>query len=410
MLATPMPIAAGATDEHVDPRVALTVWAPAHGETLLGATDPGDIQSLLEERTGYRIDWLPGDRQSAFADLVVRIASGQAPDLISSMPVNYYDYMVDQQVLMPLDDIATLSEYFPSVTEASWDRAKVAGTIFGVPQGMDLPLIRQDWLKNLNVSNPTTMQEYRSVLNEFKKRDANVTPMTGVPSTVWGGFSPFCRYYRACNVYEVRDGQIVDTRVQPSIALYLATLRDLVQDGLIDSDFARHDRATASQKVVSGNAGIWSPLLWSFGDVSVFTETNPQAHYQIAGPASNEEDDIVAMTCGVDVRFSAITVDSLHQDEAMRLLTKYQDVFNSARLTNAHCSPYEGILSKAVDGIPEYDRVAEALSNLTLDTFNNIILGSDPVEHAFEIYVNEWERLGGRDAQTSVNEWWSSNK
>lgn len=201
-----------------------------------------------------------------------------------------------------------------------------------------------------------------------------------------------------------RDGVIVDTRVLPETKDLLHLLRQLAEDGLLDPGFAASETNTVSEKVRSGNTGIWSPSLWNFRDVVAFSEQNPSAIFELVGPVSNVNGQLLGATCRPDVTFDAIAVDSLHPNAAIALLKEYHKSYNAVHSRAAQC---DDILTFAPANAV-YNEVQPALTELTNRRFNQIILGSGSVDDEFEEYVQEWKRRGGDSALVALNEWWSN--
>ena len=472
ILAAPLALAGASGEAAVAEPITLTVWTTANVEAFPDGQDENnnEIHSFLQEQTGYQLHWLIGSRESQLAKLSLLIASGDPPDLMSPLPPAFFGELINQRVLLPLEDLIQShgAVFNTIVPENLWASAKADGTIFGVPQEGAVqshggPLMRQDWLDEAGLAPPATVDDYVNVLRAFKSSHPDAIPMTGNAWGVRGGISPFCGYYGACTTYIEKAGEVVDTRVQPETKEFLALLRGLVEEGLLDLEYVINKQQNINEKVASGKVGMWSSSPWSLRDLlPAFEENNPSAKYSFIAPAVDRQG-----RAGVRQRepvrgFSVIAVDSAYPEETMDLLAQYagrQDIqdFVSYGIENVHYTVREDglkevtpeaetrkyniyyVIWNTVQGhldraklkhywdvyeptfkyslypdivtyappIKAHEEVKQALADLTNETFDKIILGQLPLA-AFDDYVQQWEKLGGATALAAVADWWAS--
>ena len=85
---------------------------------------------------------------------------------------------VEQGILTPLTDQVNASKVLsdPNVIPANeWEQVKTKdGQIYGVftkYQGGTMPIVRKDWLDELNLPEPATLDDYYNVLKAFTEQD-----------------------------------------------------------------------------------------------------------------------------------------------------------------------------------------------------------------------------------------------
>ena len=395
---------AGGTDEQIQEPIPLTVWAPWEASNF-GENSQDDTWDI-EEHTGYHINWLSGPHESPFADLVLLIVSGDAPDLLYSIPPGYYGELARQGVLLPIEGelIKPYQREFSNIPDDLWKTAEAQGTVYGVPHdsaswSTGVPTIRNDL--ETRVGDLSTAEGYVEFLRKLKTENPTSTPMTGVGSATWVGISPFCSFYDTCANYMLRNGEIVDTRVDPKTKELLGILHELVEEGLLDKNYVNNDSETLSEIVTHEKVALISfnnpwqiqQMLTELGEISdgrTYRPFLPQL-----GAMRNEE------LLSTPESFSSITVASRHPTDAMHLMAEYY------KLRGAYDSVY-----LPQDFGPEIlgnTDVSDRLNDLTVETFSRIIAGNESL-NAFDDFVEEWRNLGGEDVLEEVNSWWSDQE
>jgi putative aldouronate transport system substrate-binding protein len=145
-------------------------------------------------------------------------------------------------------------------------------------QGVNVLWIRGDWLKNLNLTPPKTMQELLALSRAFAKDDPDGD---GQDNTFGMGLSqylfdnvgdggPFFNGYHAYpNMwYPDSSGSLIYGGVQPDVKDALAALQAMYADGQLDMEFIVKDSGKLADDVVAGKFGMmfgswWNPA-WPF--------------------------------------------------------------------------------------------------------------------------------------------------
>jgi putative aldouronate transport system substrate-binding protein len=456
--------------------ITLTVWSPSNVEAFPAGMDENEnpIIEFLEEESGYDLNWMIGPQENATAKVSLMLASGDTPDLMSPVGKAMYGELVNQRLLLALDDLLENEGSFFQTSDAVpnelWLAARYQGALYGIPQEGSVqanggPLVRQDWLDELGLEQPTTVDDFYQVLTAFKNQYPDSIPMTGDAYSVRGGISPFAGAFNSAATYMELDGEVVDTRVTDDRREFLAFLAQLVQEGLLDQEYVINKGKNINEKVVSGSVGLFSSAPWGLRDLlPAFEEKNPGGEYSIIAPAV-DENGLAGVLERRPVRgFAVIPADAEYPSDAMKFLADYassddiQDFvsygiegehftvneeglkqvlpageerkFNiyyviwntpAAHLVRAKLkgfwptyepffkySLYKEITTYAPP-LPEVEEVKTPIADLTEEMFDKIIVGALPIS-AFDDYVDQWEQLGGPDALEAVRAWYASTQ
>jgi len=238
------------------------------------------------------------------------IASNDLPD---AMVVNLAQFtqMVNNEQLADLTD--TFNQYASPAVKQMMDSSKgialnavtFDGKIMAIPaltvpdDGYQLMWIRKDWLDQLKLEVPKTMDEVEKVAQAFVTQDpggngAGKTIGIGGPAN--GGqlyanflqptngnfaFDPVFFSYNAYPGFWVKgpDGKAAYGSILPETKTALARLADLYKKGLIDPQMGV--RKDAAESITSGQAGIYFGEWWNgYWPLPDAVKNNPSANWQ----------------------------------------------------------------------------------------------------------------------------------
>ena len=174
----------------VDEPVTLTYFISFSSE-IIQTLEENTMYQELERLTGVDIEWIhpAGDAQQAFQ---LMIASNDLPDLVENCMSCYTggaDMLVEEGIAIRLNDYAEYMPNYLGILEEYPDIAKEVYTDTGnlvafycVQTTQEPPWdgmrIRQDWLDELGLDMPTTIDELTEVLRAFRDEMGATVPMT----------------------------------------------------------------------------------------------------------------------------------------------------------------------------------------------------------------------------------------
>ncbi|MBY3619786.1 extracellular solute-binding protein [Acinetobacter sp. CUI P1] len=230
------------------------------------------------------------DANQADTKLSTAIASGRYPDIFSvkgSDLVKYAHTNVIADLTEAYEKYATpeLKAYLDTDKGASLSSAKVDGKLYAIPKitsGYDsvmMMFVRQDWLDNLGLQMPTTMDELVEVARAFTKNDPD---KNGKPDTygmalngmegfaMVSGIQAFFEGYGAAPghwngnfTFIEKDGQVIWGGDLPTeMKKGLTALQTMYKEGSLAQNFGTMDLTAINKDLGSGKAGIFFAPMW----------------------------------------------------------------------------------------------------------------------------------------------------
>ncbi len=212
------------------------------------------------------------------------LAAGQAPDYFSTT-VDTLATLAENGVIAPVDEyVDTIMPNVQALLEiernqVGFDGLSYGGEHYGFPTlYMEGPLsgvnvsslvIRTDWLENLDMEVPVTLDELHDVLYAFTYNDPDGN---GLDDTYGLGgnkthrfaaiFGAYGVYMKDINSWQEVDGQLVHSTTVEGSREALETLASWYEEGLIDPDKFIIEAAQAGEKFASSKFGVYEQSTW----------------------------------------------------------------------------------------------------------------------------------------------------
>lgn len=252
-----------------DPTVESNVFAKMDGATY----DDNVWTQLIEERLGYDVQylWIASSDDLFKQKFNAAIATGEMPD-ISSVDKIDLKRLVEADLLVDLGPYIEeyASDYLKGLIEAAGDAATKACTIDGVQYGLpffecDLETaqmlwLRQDWLDELKLEAPKTLDELKDILRAFKEHAGSDSIGLALSSDLFGNqfdIKGWCNAYGAYPGYWTEDGNgsLEYGSTTPEMKEALSSLAALYEEGLVNPEFFVNDTQKANEALVNGKCG-----------------------------------------------------------------------------------------------------------------------------------------------------------
>ncbi len=319
---------------------------------------PGLVGLLkIQDMAGVNIDWtvVCGSGDEINAQYLAMMASGNYPDIIQWQHNNDYTGGVSQMykdgIIIELNDV--IDKYMPNYKKLLEENPQVAKTLmddegrylyFTVinPLNSDLEkvavtwwglMMRQDWLDNVGMEAPTTIDEWYEVLTAFKNGDPNGNgEQDEIPFDAGSAglqlFMPAFGFQSGVYV-DPETGKVAYGQYGEKYKAYLETMQKWYAEGLIQNVFKDETGAaadTSDDNIYADLAGSWKGLsnYWEQRLPQVM-EKNPNADFvavqwpqYVNGSGEFYADDY---GMGYGDRYSAvISVDCKNVEAAARLI------------------------------------------------------------------------------------------
>lgn len=352
--------------------VSLTYWLPldtkvsAHSKTL----NDTEFAKALEKQTGIKVIYqhpAQGQEKEAFN---IMIASKELPDIIQNNWISGYaggpEKAMQDEIIIKVNDL--IDKYAPNYKKyISGDKALEkevktdTGSHYGFAnfKGDDFatvnygPLFRADWLKELGLPAPTTIDEFEAILKAFKDKKGIASPFTQ-GKNLNGEF--------IAGAYGININWFIDDNkkaaygpMTPQYKEYLTVLNRWYANGLLDKNFVSNDGNAVKANMLNGKSGATLGLLG--GDMSTWLSAmkDKEPKYDLVGvpyPVLKKGDKVKFaqkdwMYTGLTV---AITTSCKNPDIATRLL----DYAYSKEGDMLYNFGIEGVSYNMVNGTPTF--------------------------------------------------------
>lgn len=264
-------------------------WMPALSQCYSNYSEH-PAYAAAEEYTGVPVEYISCSMESAATEFNLMIASGSSYDILSSAATYYNGGVaagVRDGVLLDLTDL--MAEYVPDyykefITNDKWVKYattddETIGAIYSF-NAVELGLsegnfIRQDWLDDLGLDTPVTVDDYHDVLTAFKSNYNISDPFmlsSNLASDLSYAFgSGNFNVDDASNLsFYLEDGKVVCCFTSDNYKEYIGTLAQWFKEGLIGGDFFNRSSemadSTNTSVVLGGQAGIWTTVMNNLED------------------------------------------------------------------------------------------------------------------------------------------------
>ncbi len=227
-----------------------------------------------QERTGVDIEFLHPPTGQMKEQFSLILADGDLPDLME------YNWMVDYPggpekaikdgVIIPLNDV--FEKYCPNITaylKANPEIDKAIKTdeghyyVFPFIRGDEKLcntiglMLRKDWLDELGLEVPETIEEWHTVLTAFKNEKGCAAPYTfEYTNGQYLDQNPLTYAFGVTRTYYLgSDGKVHFGAVEEGYKNYLATMAQWYKEGLLDPDIATLKNDQVSAKITNGTSG-----------------------------------------------------------------------------------------------------------------------------------------------------------
>lgn len=287
--------------------------------------------------------------------LTMAIASNELPDLMD-LPPEEFSELANAGMLADITDSyeKDASDLLKQTIEVDggiqFASAKVDGKLYGLPQlsaadgTCDLLWIRTDWLENLGLKAPTTMDELIEVAKAFRYNDpdgngqddtwgigfqkAIVSEDGASPGSYEGFFAAYGAYAKAW--VKGDDGKITYSGINNGIKDALTQLNQMYEDGLIDPEFGVKDTVKLGEDISAGKVGMFYGLEgMPWGACKSNIENNPEAEWQCYPIVSATDEPAKPITYVRISRYYAANAKCEHPEALVKIANVFQDKINS---------------------------------------------------------------------------------
>lgn len=337
------------------------------------------VMKEWQKQTGVEVEFIETK------DLNLLIASGELPDIIFGWngETNYpggYGAAITDKVIAPITDVyEKLAPDFAKLLHENPEEyaAWFNGELYGFPYLIESEyltvssgiIIRQDWLDDLGLKQPTNHEEMYTVLKAFKEKKGAEFPLGMSSGQLLGNMIDIGMFASSFGIPR-GDFCIVDGKVQPPYCSdgYKAAIEwyhKLYEEGLVDPNLVALTGANQTSYFLNGKSGVMFGAIGStMGGLLDATKDDP--NFKLAGVAPFKDKGQDKAYCTqysgrVMYHGAVITTACKDFETAVKFLNfGYTDaglkVFNFG---------IEGESYKMVDGAPQYTDTIRSNPSMT---------------------------------------------
>ena len=225
------------------------------------------------ERTGIKIEYEHPPQGQEAERFNLMMASNDMPDLITA-----YWYQIDGGPQRMIDDgyitdLNTLLDYAPHFKQLLDDNQEIdkmirteEGSLYAFPSlklDSELrvfygPVVRADWLKDLNLEAPETIEEWYNMLKLFRDEKGAEAPLSYASSAGTNNMNVYGTFIGA---YGIKNNFYLDGNVVKHGALeagykaFVTEFHKWYEEGLLDQNLPAVDSKAIDAQILNGNTG-----------------------------------------------------------------------------------------------------------------------------------------------------------
>ncbi|GIO92242.1 MULTISPECIES: extracellular solute-binding protein [Paenibacillus] len=333
--------------------------------------DDSPVAAELEKLTGTDIhfEWVPN---ASYADKFnITLASGNLPKIIY-VPDSKGPSFVSAVKSGAFWDLTDKLKNYPNLSQASeiiLNNSSINGRTYGVYRGRELGrngvYYRKDWLENVGLEEPKTIDEFYDMLKAFKEKDPDGNGKDDTYGLVmvkwtagWGaGFDQIKLWFGAPNVWGEKDGQLVPEFEYDEYFEALKFMKKLYDEKLVNQDFAVMDSAKWTDPLVNGQAGVIIDVVDGAARVddkikaaNAAAGKDSREHYMdVFGAVAGPDEQIRTLPTSGFAGLLAIPKSSVKTEEEVDRILKFLDQLNEPELQTLTSFGLEGVHYTKID-------------------------------------------------------------
>lgn len=267
------------SDYPIKTEETLRIWTERGGASIGNYSNPMEFPAMVryQEELGVKLDWTFASSTQLEQSFNLMIASGDLPDIIGYYLANNGKEGIPGGPEKAIKDgwLADMTpylekyapNYYKLLQQDDWAAKNVktdSGLVYMAPlyiRTEDYPeggveagyFFRQDWLEDLNLEVPETIDEWETVLRAFKEKKGATTPFSIMTSWMDRGitsaFDVHLGWYQ-------EDGQVKYGYAEQNYKNFLERMNKWYSEGLLDKNYGMAERKTIQANLLNGETGV----------------------------------------------------------------------------------------------------------------------------------------------------------
>lgn len=263
----------------LDTKEKFSYWGAINGNLVTFTTNLAEapIGKAIAEATGVKVEYIHPTEGQELEQFNLLIASTKLPDAMEYTWTSYPggpEKAIADGVIIPLNDL--IDKHAPNlkkILEADPELDKMVKTDSGQYYAFPMlrntegvvfrgPILRKDWLDELGLAVPVTIDDWHAMLTSFKEKKGAAAPLSAQYANKMNLQDAFYGAYRTSQDFYIDDeGKVRYGPLDPQFKDVIALFRQWYSEGLIDKDFPIVERDTLDKRILNGETGATVFLL-----------------------------------------------------------------------------------------------------------------------------------------------------
>lgn len=267
-------------------RPYISILAPLH----FPQQPSKEVIAELERLAGVELDirWVP---EGVYTDKMNTALTTNS--LAKVTFVKFTDYSLVKNAIKSgefweiepyLAEFPNLSQLSPSILRQTAVEGKIYGLYTERPSSRQGIIIRKDWLDNLYLEEPRSLEDLYDVLKQFTHNDPDqngkqdTIGLVDRNDLVYGVFKTLSSYFGTPNNWERVDDQFIPEFETEEYLNTMNFMKKLYNEKLINQDFALTSKELQRDSFIRGAAGVYIGSMTDVQRLSIETQAlNPKA-------------------------------------------------------------------------------------------------------------------------------------
>jgi len=325
-----------------DPPIELTTIRTISSEQYFDEgenIDKNAIYDHYEEKYGIKVKnkWTVANEYGA--KLKIAIASNDLPDFYK-VPVSDLQQLIDNDMIMDLTELweqnasETTKKEFTKDGGRQLNTATLGNKLMAIPvtnspfNSMGFLWLRKDWLNEMNLPEPKTIEDMVNISKAFASRDSGGKGKSyGLMLSKELSLATYFSGYSLYPFQWVKDdaGNLVYGGVDSENKVALQQLQDMFKAGQIDPEFGVKDANRALELAVNGQVGLfygdfWHSAVLHAGAIKDGKQVQDWAAYLL--PSLDGQPALSPTTAAVP-EFYVVNKNAKHPEAVFKLLNEW---------------------------------------------------------------------------------------
>ncbi|ENH97913.1 ABC transporter substrate-binding protein LplA [Gracilibacillus halophilus YIM-C55.5] len=342
-------------EEPFDISIMTTSFSPEPPE------EDSPAWEAIEEFTNTNLDITFVPNSNYDERFNITLASGELPSIILTGKTPSFISAVEDGAFWDLTDYVDEYENLSQMNEIVKNNISIKGRIYSLyrsrPLGRKAVTIRKDWLDNLGMEMPQTIDEFYDVMYAFTHDDPDGNGKDDTIGTVIseyeGPWDIMQTWFGVPNKWGIDDeGKLYPHFQDPQYREALDFFKKMYDEGLVNEDFAVMDPAKWHDEFVNGRAGTVIDVADAASrnqDNMVKEDSSLEGSVDLFGAVEGPEGLTHLPTTGYSMMF-AISKTAVQSEEELHKVLEFMDQMSTEEGQNLAFNGVEGRHYEIVDG------------------------------------------------------------